>query len=249
MFKIYKCEVRDKKDHIVKNESTTHVHVKESRQGITTFFSSYDLHRADRYYKNQKKVNGKIAGDYTLYYYNLKDIESGKLFSMKTEHNIELDGKPLYIGVEGEDIIAFSRNELSEAEKTNNKNNYTIIESKTSHVKASEFFYSILMCIIFMIPILSLTANFAFIKDGANAIKEDYKNYPALIVKILIGLVMAYQIKMIIFSMGMHSLSNWYQFIQGKTISTGLLSLFIILGSIGYFKLTRIKNLEKFKTL
>jgi hypothetical protein len=249
MFEIYKCEVRGKKEHIVKDESTTYGHIKESRQG-TTAFSSYDLHRADKYYKNQKKINGKISGDYTLYYYDLKDIKSGKLFSMKTEHNIEVDSKPLYIGVEGDDIIAFSKNEINENKSVIDKKNYTVIESKSSNFTARDIFLGLCIFVMYMIPIISIATNFIFIKDMANSVKQDYKNYPALILKIVIGLIMLYQAKKtFIIATNSRYFSTWYDIIQSLTINTGLLSFIIVIGSICYFKWTRLKNLEQFNQL
>jgi hypothetical protein len=234
MFKIYKCEVRGKKEHLVKDEVTTNINVA----------NGYESNQ--KHYAVKKKINGNVSGDYKLYYYDLKDIESGKLFSMKTEHDIVVDEKPLYIGVEGEDIIAFSRNEMN----GNSQKNYTLIEEKSATLTAREIFIGIGMFIMYLIPLISITTNFMFIKDMANTVKQDYKNYPALIMKIVMGLIMLYQAKsFFMISTNARSFSAWYDMVQGATTYTGLLSFAIVIGSICYFKWNRLKNLEQFNHL
>ena len=234
MFKIYKCEIRGKKEHLVKDEVTTKVNVA----------NGYESNQ--KHYTVKKKINGNVSGDYKLYYYDLKDIESGKLFSMKTEHDIVVDEKPLYIGVEGDDIIAFSKNEMT----GNNKKNYTVIDEKSSTLTGREIFIGLGMLILYLLPIISITTNFMFVKDMANTVKQDYKNYPALIMKIVMGLIMLYQAKsFFMISTNARSFSAWYDMVQAATTSTGLLSFAIVMGSICYFKWTRIKNLEQFNKL
>lgn len=233
MFKIYKCEVRNKKDHNIKG-------------GVSRNVNSYNGKNGKKHYTQEKKINGQVAGDYTLYQYDLKDIESGKLFSMKTEYDIDVDENPLYIGVEGEDIIAFSRNEIN----GNNQKNYTLIEDKSATLTAREIFIGLGMFIMYLIPLISITTNFMFIKDMANTVKQDYKNYPALIMKIVIGLIMLYQAKsFFMISTNARSFSAWYDMVQGATTYTGLLSFAIVIGSICYFKWNRLKNLEQFNHL
>lgn len=238
MFKIYKCEVRNKKNHIVKNEERTDV---RRYNEITGSWNS-------RYSTYHKKMNGQIAGDYTLYQYDLKDIETGKLFAMRTEYDIQLDDKFLYIGVEGDDIVAFSKNELSGEKKVDQKN-YTLLETKTSEFTAKQISTAILIFFMYMVPIMSLIMNWSFIKELAKEIKKDYNNYPILIFQIVIGLVMLSQIKTIFISFGAGSIFRWYAFIQSSTISTGLLSFAIFIGGLCYFKIKRIKNLKQFNNI
>jgi hypothetical protein len=230
MFKIYKCEVRDKKKHLIKDEETKYVRELNS-------------HESNNYYQIKKKVGGKVAGDYHLYYYDLKDMETGKLFSMKTEHDIEIDDKPLYVGAEVDDIVAFSKNKM-----TNDGNNYTMIETKSSGFKLSDIFYGIVLFVLLLVPLISVGINWYFIKSGTDLIKTDYKEYPALIIKGILSCIAAYQVYIYVIAMisGSH---NFFNFIQAKTFSTGMLSILVILLSVGYFKLTRQKNLEQFKTL
>lgn len=233
MFKIYKCEVRNKKAHNIKG-------------GVSRDVNSYNGKNGKKHYTEEKKINGQVAGDYTLYQYDLKDIESGKLFTMNTKHDIVVDEKPLYIGVEGEDIIAFSRNEINGS----NQKNYTLIEEKSATLTAREIFIGLGMFIMYLIPIISITTNFMFIKDMANTVKQDYKNYPALIMKIVMGLIMLYQAKsFFMISTNARSFSAWYDMVQGATTYTGLLSFALVIGSICYFKWNRLKNLEQFNHL
>jgi hypothetical protein len=232
MFKIYKCEVHGKKEHLVKDGETTHINIRNGHGS----------------YKRHHKIQS--GSDYKLYYYDLKDIESGRPFLMKTEHDIEVDGKPLYIGLEGDDIIAFSKNEINGSESSSNTKNYTVIESKSSSLTGREIFIGLGMLVMYMIPLISITTNFMFVKDMANTVKQDYKNYPALIMKIIMGLIMLYQAKaFFMISTNARSFSAWYDMVQGATTYTGLLSFLIVIGSICYFKWTRIKNLEQFNQL
>ena len=233
MFKIYKCEVRNKKAHNIKD-------------GVSRQVDIYSGKGGHKKYTEDKRINGQVSGDYTLYQYDLKDIETGKLFVMKTEHDIKIDDKPLYIGVEGEDIVAFSRNEMN----GHRQKNYTLIEEKSATLTAREVFIGLGMFIMYLIPLISITTNFMFIKDMANAVKQDYKNYPALIMKIVMGLIMLYQAKsFFMISTNARSFSAWYDMAQVATTYTGLLSFAIVIGSICYFKWNRLKNLEQFNHL
>ena len=140
MFKIYKCEVRNKKAHNIKD-------------GVIRDVDRYNGKYGHKHYAQNKKINGQIADDYTLYQYDLKDIETGKLFAMKTVHDIEIDDKPLYIGVEGDDIVAFSKNELS-GEKKEGEKNYTLLETKTSEFTAKQIAKGLLIFVMYMVPIM-----------------------------------------------------------------------------------------------
>lgn len=235
MFKIHKCEVRNKQDYNIKN-------------GETRIVNAYG--GGHRHYVEEKKINGIVAGDYTLYQYDLKDIETGQLFAMKTEYNIELDGNPLYIGVEGKDIVAFSKNELN-GEKKENQKNYTLIESKTSDFTIKQFFIGLLILFAYMIPFAQVVMHWSFIKDWSNEIKKDYSNYPKLVFQIIMGLMLLNYLKILYLSLGKNSntIAGWYSYIQPLTITTGLLSFAIFIGGLCYFKVKRIKNLEQFNNI
>lgn len=235
MFKIYKCEVRNKKAHNIKDGVIRDIDKRNEKYG-------------HKNYTQNKKINGQIADDYTLYQYDLKDIETGNLFAMKTVHDIEIDDKPLYIGVEGDDIVAFSKNELS-GEKKEGEKNYTLLETKTSEFTAKQIATGLLIFVMYMAPIMSLVTNFLFIKDWAKEIKKDYSNYPALIFQIAIGLVILIQIKTSFMAFGASSLAKWYSLIQSSTITTGALSFAVFVGGACYFKIKRNKNLEHFNNL
>lgn len=235
MFKIYKCEVRNKKAHNIKD-------------GVIRDVDRYNGKYGHKHYAQNKKINGQIADDYTLYQYDLKDIETGKLFAMKTVHDIEIDDKPLYIGVEGDDIVAFSKNELS-GEKKEGEKNYTLLETKTSEFTAKQIATGLLIFVMYMVPIMSLVTNFLFVKDWVKEIKKEYSNYPVLIFQIVIGLIMLIQIKTSFMAFGASSLAKWYSLIQSSTITTGSLSFAVFVGGICYFKIKRNKNLEHFNNL
>ena len=235
MFKIYKCETRNKKAHNIKN-------------GVTRDVDRHNGKYGHKHYTQNKQINGQVADGYTLYQYDLKDIETGKLFAMRTVHDIEIDDKPLYIGVEGDDIVAFSKNELS-GEKKEGEKNYTLLETKTAEFTAKQIATVLLIFIMYMVPIISLVTNFLFVKDWAKEIKKDYSNYPALIFQIAIGLVMLIQIKTSFMAFGASSLAKSYSLIQSSTITTGALSFAVFVGGACYFKIKRNKNLEHFNNL
>jgi len=228
MFKIYKCEVRGKKKHLIKDAERINV-------------TELNSHKFNKHYTINKK--GNMGEGYHIYYYDLKDLETGKLFSMKTEHDIEVDEKPLYVGADGDDIVAFSKNEM-----TTGGNNYTMIETKSSGVKLSDIFYGIVLFALLLVPFLSVGINWYFIKNGVDLIKADYKEYPSMIVKGILSCIAAYQVYIYVIA-AISGSSNFFNFIQAKTFSTGMLSIIVILLSVGFFKLTRQKNLEQFKTL